>query len=659
MPEPQNNERSSLVEDLHVQATYRLTEALVESENRMRRRIELLSEVIFETNPLGTLVFLNRAWAEVSGHAHKHSLGAPFARFVEEEDLPVLEHALHGLPDRAGGKRPALRLKRPDGELVWVEISTARLPDGGVVGALHDVTTEKKSQDEIAKLSLVASFTDNLVIITDREGRTEWANHAFLKRTGYALEELVGRKPGGILQGPGTDPATVAQIRENLATGRSFRTELLNYTKTHEPYWVSIQISPILDSQGRVERFVSVQADFTELRRAQLELQAAKERAESMAVEAQAANRAKSDFLATISHEIRTPMNGIIGMTELLQQTALNSRQRELTDTVAHSGQSLLRIINDILDFSRIEAGKLNLVQEPFELRPLINEVVAIVAQSGHSKPVAICVDVEAGIEPRFHGDSGRIRQVLLNLVGNGLKFTPAGTVLLNIRNLGLTGGKRRLRMEVSDTGVGIAADKLGLLFQRFQQLDSSSSRRHGGTGLGLAISRRLIDLMGGQMGVESEVGRGSRFWFEIELPVLSGIETGIPQRVLLAQDHVINRRISSLALEKIGCRVDAVGTAREVLERLRGDSYDAVLFEARLADTDGCELGFAVRDLVKSIDHDGRQPLLIMLEAGGEDRARECFAIGSVDAVLDLPLNSAELKRWLNLKNVSCPRPI
>ena len=207
-----------------------------------------------------------------------------------------------------------------------MEVSAASLDEGGIVGALHNVTRQKLAQDELAKLSLVASYTDNFVIITDREGRIEWVNQAFTKKTGYTNEEATGYKPGHLLQGPDTDLETVARISRLLKEARSFEVEILNYTKFGQPYWSRIHVTPIRDAHAVVERFISVQADSTELRHIQQELEAAKEAAELASHKAMEASRLKSEFLANMSHEIRTPMNGIIGMTELVLDTALDRR---------------------------------------------------------------------------------------------------------------------------------------------------------------------------------------------------------------------------------------------------------------------------------------------------------------------------------------------
>lgn len=654
MPNPPNNDDALLATDLHVQATYRLTEALVESENRMRRRIELLSEIVFETDSAGVLVFLNSAWARVVGYPLDQCLGQAFSRFVVAEDWPVCETVLKGEGSAQSADRTRIRLVRADGGRAWLEISAAQLPNGGVVGTLHDITTVKQAEDELTKLSLVASNTDNLVIITDRDGRTEWVNQAFIRRTGYHLEDMVGRKPGEVLQGPETDPVTVAQVRASLAEGRSFKSELLNYTRFGEPYWVMFQVSPIRDALGRIERFVSVQSDSTGLRRSRQELEEAKDRAERLAEEARSANQAKSEFLATMSHEIRTPMNGILGMTELLLQTRLEPRQRELTETVAHSGQALLRIINDILDFSHIEAGRLLLEQEEFEVRPLVEGVVSLVTGTAQGKPISLRTDYGSSMPLRLRGDPVRLRQVLLNLLENAVKFTPAGSVMLRLQTLGEECGPGRMRFEVTDTGIGISPDHLALLFKPFQQVDSSPTRRHGGTGLGLVISQRLVELMGGCMGVASEPGQGSTFWFELPLPIATHAAPVVGQgatglRVLVARDHDLNRRLSLLALEKLGCSAEAVRSGNEVLQRLQHSPFDAVLFDMRLSDMEGFALAAAIREQEKKAGSPLPRPIrLVAFMDGDADANRGRCGAAGIDATLGTPPALPDLRRSL-----------
>ena len=361
---------------------------------------------------------------------------------------------------------------------------------------------------------------------------------------------------------------------------------------------------------------------FQELQMADQALQQAHSRAEQLVIRADAANRAKSEFLAMMSHEIRTPMNGVLGMAELLQQSQLNGHQRIWADTIAQSGEALLTIINDILDLSKIEAGRIVLESVDFELRPLVEAVLRLLGHSGHGKPVALTLECEPAVPHWVRGDAGRLRQILLNLVGNGLKFTAAGSVVVSIRVLPAPPAMASLRFEVRDTGIGIALEKQELLFQPFQQVDSSLSRPHGGTGLGLAISRRLVELMAGSMGVVSQAGEGATFWFEITLPVAhaSGpvwlpmssstpVPTPVPtdaQRladlpVLLVQGQPVQRRLATLLLTKLGCRVASVSTGLEALEHLRQQPCRVVLFDWQLPDIEGPELAGAIRMLERS----------------------------------------------------------
>jgi len=420
-------------------------------------------------------------------------------------------------------------------------------------------------------------------------------------------------------------------------------------------FWEQATISPLTDEFGTITHFVAVKEDVTEKKRILAELVTAKELAET-------ANFAKSDFLANMSHEIRTPMNGVIGMTGLLLETELSDEQRRYAETVRNSGESLLHLINDILDFSKIEAGKIELETLNFNLSSLLDDFSATLAVRAHEKGLELICAVAPDVPAYLRGDPGRLRQILTNLVGNAVKFTHQGGISVQASLVSETYDKAMIRFSIKDTGIGIPVAKQELLFQKFTQIDTSTVRRYGGTGLGLSISKELAELMGGEIGVTPEEGRGSEFWFTVHMgkqtdPSLTVVTRYLyrelrrrPCRILLAEDNITNQQVALAILKKMGLRADVVANGTEAIMALETLPYDLVLMDLQMPEMDGVEATRHIRNSQSAASNHGI-PIIAMTAHTIKGDREHCLEAGMNDYVTKpiYPHTLAEaLDKWL-----------
>ncbi len=471
--------------------------------------------------------------------------------------------------------------------------------------------TAQQTQDVLDKLAEQKFALDqhSIVAITNVQGDITYANEKFCEISGYSKQELLG-KNHRLLNSDYHDAAFFRDMYRTIASGNVWHGEVCNKARNGQLYWLATTIVPFMDKNGKPQSYIALRTDITLNKNAEAAMLQAKEAAEE-------ATRLKSDFLANMSHEIRTPMNGIIGATGLLLDTELNSKQQNYAKTTMSSAEALLGLINDILDFSKIEAGKMELEIIDFDLQLLSEEVADMLALKCREKNIEMLLRYVPDTARYFKGDPGRVRQVMLNLLSNAVKFTDEGSVLLTVElgdqaqaGSGEDQQASLLRISVQDTGIGIAKDKLDTVFKQFEQADSSTTRNYGGTGLGLAICKQLTGLMGGEIGVNSEEGQGSTFWFTVKLNRSDTQRAAIEVddfhqlaglRCLLVDNNEIARMIYSEQLAAHNIEVETLDLAMPVVEKLLAavkvnTSFDFLVADFQTPDMDVIELAQQIK---------------------------------------------------------------
>jgi len=526
---------------------------------------------------------------------------------------------------------------------------TAQQLDGFSFVAV-DTTAQQQALDEARRgerrLRIIMDQIPVTVSYIDAAFRYRYINRAQELWLGKPAAEVVGREVREV-----AGDAVWADVQPRLSAalrGQQVPLERQRFDRQGNPVWHSGRHVPDITDDGSVVGVYTVFFDITQralaeerLRHSEQELRAAKEAAEN-------ASRAKSDFLAKMSHEIRTPMNGVLGLAELLLETPLDAQQRPFVETVRTSGEALLSIINDILDFSKIEVGKMETEQLDFDLYQAVDDVVQLLAPRAHAKQVEIACRIDDHLPSAVRGDPYRLRQVLTNLIANAVKFTDNGEVVVDVQRR----DEATIRFAVHDTGIGIPEDVRERLFQPFEQADGSTTRRFGGTGLGLAISRSLVELMGGEIGVDASAGNGSTFWFTLPLAAASSLPA-VPtpagltgRRVLVVDDNVTNREILEHHVAAAGMRASSAVDGIDGLEQLRaaareGDQYEVAVIDMKMPGMDGIELAARIHS-DPSLEN-VRVVLVTSLHSSDELRRAR---LAGIQAYLSKPVRRGELFR-------------
>ncbi|MCI2243594.1 CHASE domain-containing protein [Xanthomonas sp. PPL568] len=668
----------------------RRRDLILSEQSQLAALVAGTSEAIVAEDLHGRVTHWNPAAMRIFGYTPEQAIGQPLQQLLGAQ-----------IRDPAGGGDGVRELRHRDGHIVSVLASVSPIAGtgGGTIGhshLLHDVTEQVRAQARVLELNAtleqqVAERTSELVtysalqrailanagyaiVATDPDGVITLFNPAAETLLGYAAHELIGRKATGLF----LDPEQLSARAERMAAqsgmpvqpsfesvaalstlGRSDTREWTYLSKDGHAFPVLLTLSTLRDDDERVIGYLGIAVDLTEQKRHERELRLAIDAAET-------ANQSKSDFLANMSHEIRTPMNAILGMLYLLRHSALSQAAQDMIQKIELSARNLLEIINDILDFSKIESGRIDLESAPFDLNELLENIAALMTSATSAKPVEMIVEPLPPGCRWLRGDALRLNQVLINLVGNAIKFTEQGEVALSVRAFpGGEPGKLKLLFSVRDTGIGIPREKQSLIFSPFLQADTSTSRRYGGSGLGLTISRRLVELMGGQLEVQSAPGQGSDFYFVIPFAVApapaADAEPAQARRVLIADDHDLVRRSLTDIANGFGWQVEAVasGTAALAAAAPERAEFDVILLDWRMPDLDG----LSVAQRIRAQSAPDRQPIIVMVTAYERRMIQEQQpGVADVDAVMTKPVTASALQRTIAMllarRNGDLPAP-
>jgi len=662
----------------------KMKEALQESKNYLDKIINSLGDPVFVKDRMHRYVLVNDAYCEMAGRSPEEIIGKTCYDLFPKEQADVFWEKDNEVFETGRANANEEMVTDAQGMVRTVITKKAMCKDKAgkefLVGIARDITDHKCMENELrrarndlehrvlertgelqeanAALRESKDFLDKIInsigdpiFVKDRQHRLVLVNDAACKLFGRPREEIIGQTAYDLF--PTKEMAEISWEKDEdvFKTGKENVNE---ETNTYAPGMTrTVLVKKTLYEDKAENKFlVGVTRDITDRKHAEEELQKAKDAAEKAA-------EAKAEFLANMSHEIRTPLNAVVGLTGLLLSADLTTEQRDYIETIKSSGNSLLAVINDILDFSKIEGGKMELETQPFDMQSCLKASLDLVAAKAAEKRIALSYRFEDNVPLTVMGDVTRLRQVLVNLSSNAVKFTDSGEVAVSVAAKKLDFGQYEIHFAVKDTGIGIPGDRLDRLFQSFSQIDSSTTRKYGGTGLGLAISKRLVELMGGKVWAESEPGKGSAFHFTIPVKpaniesIKSGAASGKrqalqrsnrpkPLRILLAEDNDVNQKVALQMLKRLGYHADVAANGLEVLKALESQPYDVILMDIQMPEMDGIDAAQRIRERWPN------GPKIVAMTALALEGDRERLIQAGMDDYISKPIQIEELRSAL-----------
>jgi len=601
------------------------------------------------------VTWVNAAFEKITGFNLNDVKGKRLGDLIigPKTDLELIAEVRHLTKKRQSFTIDMLAYTK-DSREIWLSVyNTVVLDDKGNVDAeveiIIDITDKKRAEEELQVLSLVASKTNTGVNIQDKEGITTWVNQSLEKMTGYKLSELRGHQIGNILSPNFYDQELIATSRTKSKNNESYAIEVLGEKKDGSPIWFSVSNTPIINNKGHVERQIDLISDITQRKQVEQEMIEAKEQALKL-------SQAKEMFLSVMSHEIRTPLNAVIGMTHLLLDNDPKISQIDDLNILKFSGENLLHIINDILDFTKIETGNMELEVFPFNLKTLANDIINSLQVNVKKKGNQLKLVFDPLIPVQISGDKNRLYQVLMNFLGNAIKFTDDGIVQLKISLVGQNELSSVVRFEIEDNGIGIPKDKQSYIFETFTQAKTDIARKYGGTGLGLAITKKLLNMFNSEITVDSTEGEGTTFSFEIAFSKAAEIYTAlgngtemsvfIGKKILVVDDNEINILIAKRILSKWGLEIDAAINGYEAIDKVMTERYDLVFMDIKMPGIDGFETTGIIRDITGTYYKE--LPIIALTASTLKNDHFKFIECGMNGHVLK-PFNPEEIKKLLS----------